>query len=334
MKKIYSNNTNGVNLVDESMAIYYENLPLWKKDKNNNPLLIAISPFDNMYLKKLVNYYNVIRRFEERNDNNIVDSISSNNASLFLPIDYFNGVDSIVDFDDLANTTITSYSGSQILSISGNSIIASGDGNVHSILLSNGTFIPLLSLGYGIDINNNGVKFTPSNIDLKYSEDGTDYLLNYGAIKRDGNFIPNNNLKKPLLDDEFGDEFIKGTSFLNRTPFKIDFLHVAAIQEYNFFDKSDVTIWGDEVRSSNNYDITNPYLWDMAELNQTYIYNNCLVKYQYWFKIVNSAIEDILLYNESLEDKDVCKMKYYTSKWEDLSTLFDDIVLCDKDNLI
>ena len=113
-------------------------------------------------------------------------------------------------------------------------------------------------------------------------------------------YIPNNTSKTPLYSIESGDTLINGSNFLNNTPFKIDMLNINTDLEYAFFNKSDETIWDDFVRASDNFDTENPYLWDMEEINQQFIYDHCLIEYQYWIKNINNIIKDIILYDKPL----------------------------------
>lgn len=213
MLKIYYNDKGGIDLVDESSKIRYENLLFFQKSAYTNPLFVAINNIDNLYLPKLVNYNNIVRRFENRNDDVVIDSISSRNA-----------------------------------------ILSQESSN----------------------------KFLDTNI-----------------------------------------------------PFTLDFNDDEDIIAYNFFDKSDITIWDDYVRSSDKFDDSNHYLWDSSELNQEFIYEHCLIKYQLWIKKLGNNIIDIILYDIPLSnDEDICATKQYVNKGEDISTLVDDIFICYNDNLI
>lgn len=151
---------------------------------------------------------------------------------------------------------------------------------------------------------------------------------------------PNREDGSPAYDasGEF-DQVINGTSFLNKTPFAIDFHDANSNQtpfEVSFFDKSNVSIWSDNIRSSKYYNNSNPFIWHSSELTQQFIYENVMDAYKYhlWSKLINefTLFKDIFFYNTALSDNvEICKTKTYVRVGEKDDLIQGSDVFCKTD---
>lgn len=317
--------------------IFNNDRPLYFDQIDRTYKLLTIDDFWRL-IKGVIhvpNESNIVRRFKHRVESQLIDLIDGRDAQLLTPVSTID-VDSVIEFDDLSDVTIESYSGNQLLSISGNSIISSGSGYIFDLKLSDGTYIPLPHLKYDISGNNNDI-ISLTNIDTDYVVNGSLHLINYGCIKRGDTYIPNNINAIPidiLLPDDI---LINGSTFINQTPFKLKLFESPQINyAYSFFDKSDNTIWGDNVRLADTYDSNNSGVLDFTELIPQYGYNNIIppYKYRFWSRIIDNGYEDILLYNINLSNENICYMKNYVTVGEMYSSLLDGMVLCDNDILV
>lgn len=84
-------------------------------------------------------------------------------------------------------------------------------------------------------------------------------------------------------------EIIEGSTFLNKSSFKVDFSGpvdgVGGEQiGSDYFDKSNVTYWKDQVRSGGDYIASNPFMWSSSQLKKGYIdlYANEGYNYPIW----------------------------------------------------
>lgn len=151
---------------------------------------------------------------------------------------------------------------------------------------------------------------------------------------------PNKEDGSPAYDSsgEF-DEVINGTTFLNKTPFAIDFHDANSDQtpfEVSFFDKSNVSIWSSNIRSSKYYNNSNPFIWHSSELTQQFIYENVMDAYKYhlWSKLINefTLFKDIFFYNTALSDNvEICKTKTYVRVGEKDDLIEGSDVFCKTD---
>lgn len=70
-------------------------------------------------------------------------------------------------------------------------------------------------------------------------------------------------------------EVIDGSTFLNKTPFKVDFsvdeIDNSDLLAISYFDKSNTTYWDDHVRSGDDFDPSNPFMWGSNQLKMGYI---------------------------------------------------------------
>lgn len=151
---------------------------------------------------------------------------------------------------------------------------------------------------------------------------------------------PNKEDGSPAYDasGEF-DQVINGTTFLNKTPFAIDFHDTNSDQtpfEVSFFDKSNVSIWSSNIRSSKYYNNSNPFIWHSSELTQQFIYENVMDAYKYhlWSKLINefTLFKDIFFYNTALSDNvEICKTKTYVRVGEKDDLIEGSDVFCKTD---
>lgn len=143
-----------------------------------------------------------------------------------------------------------------------------------------------------------------------------------------------------LLDDIAGNDgtivgghTIPANEFIDDSSFYVRLFTTGQVTaEYAFFDKSDATIWKNDVRTSGHYDAGNPGDWHSSELDQQFIYDNIedAYKYQVWVK----DNTDIFLYSAPLTGVDVCKAKHYVDLGEVYSGLLPiGLLLCGTDTL-
>lgn len=310
MPLIYNKYKNRLEITNNKKLEFYkqdiEELKTLYKDFNR--VEIDNSLVYNISTSYIPNLDTVSRRFIDKVGNVLIDNISTRNSNIIYPISKFT-VGNSLEFDDLSGVTIVSYSGDQTLLIVGNEILSNTDAEVHSLLLSNGYFLPLPHLGYGFDSNGDLVQVT-STIEESYSEIGTSHLIDKGCVYVGSDILPNNNDGEPITDTY--DTLVEGTSFINNTPFKIRLFTSGDLDtEYKFFDKSDVLIWGPDIRLSEYYDISNPGVWHSFELTSTeYLHERVLDGYdnKLWVK---GQFLDIFLYNVSLEGDDLLTAARY-----------------------
>jgi hypothetical protein len=139
---------------------------------------------------------NIIRWFTKQENNTLIDSISSNDGDKILPVSTILAT-SIAEFTDLTGVTIISYSGDQLLSISGNNIISSGTGFVFDLLLSDGTFIPFLHLKTDVSGNENHI-LNITDIGKEYRLVGSSYLQDKGNVERNPELVVNGDFSDGL----------------------------------------------------------------------------------------------------------------------------------------
>lgn len=151
-------------------------------------------------------------------------------------------------------------------------------------------------------------------------------------------YIPNNALGQAILPLQEGDTFIYGTSFMNATPWKVRLFTAGQVEdEYFFFDKSNASLWKDEVRASDNYVLTDTGLFDSSEIQQQWIYDNVMDGYKYqWWSRVNSNFtihNDLFFYGIALTGSNICEAKKYVKLGETITDLtgMESEFLCNND---
>ena len=183
MKIIKNSIVDRFEIVQDSAVAYFQQISEQLKAKYDTWTIINILGKKIVYRigKFIPNYEDVIRRFTKQENNILMDKFG-NDAPKILPVSTIIST-SVAEFTDLSGVAITSYSGDQLLSISGNNIISSGTGFVFDLLLSDGTFIPFLHLKTDVSGNENHI-LNITDISKEYRLTGSTYLQDKGNVER------------------------------------------------------------------------------------------------------------------------------------------------------